>query len=129
MLTNDILQTLKSYTANMQTPVTFVLQTGEHRKREELVEFLTRLSGVSDQLELVERDAGLRSPVSFSLEAGGRPTGIVFSGIPGGHEFNSLILAVLQASGSEIKLDESLKALVAGVREPLHFEVFISLSC
>lgn len=129
MLTPDILETLKTYTAGMSVPVTFVLQTGEHHKRDELVDFLTRLCSVSEKLDLVERDAGLRSPVSFSMEAGGEPTGIVFSGIPGGHEFNSLVLAVLQASGTPIKLDESLKALVAGVREPLHFEVFISLSC
>jgi len=129
MLTQEILETLKTYTANMQSPVTFVLQTGEHRKRDELVDFLTRLAGVSDRLDLVERDAGLRSPISFALEADGRPTGISFSGIPGGHEFNSLVLAVLQASGTEIKLDDGLKALVAGVDETLHFEVFISLSC
>lgn len=129
MLTQDILQTLKAYTADMQAPVTFVLQTGEHRKRDELANFLKQLCTVSEQLSLVERDAGLRSPVSFSLEVDGRPTGIVFSGIPGGHEFNSLILAVLQASGAAIKLDDSLKALVSGVSEPLHFEVFISLSC
>lgn len=129
MLTQDILQTLKTYTANMKAPVTLVLQTGEHRKRDELADFLSQLSTVSDKLSLVERDAGLRSPVSFALEVDGRPTGISFSGIPGGHEFNSLILAVLQASGADIKLDDGLKALVAGVKEPLHFEVFISLSC
>lgn len=129
MLTQDILQSLKTYTADMQAPVTFVLQTGEHRKREELLDFLTQLSGVSDKLAVVERDAGLRSPISFALEADGKPTGIVFSGIPGGHEFNSLVLAMLQASGAAIKLDTSLKALVSGVDEPLHFEVFVSLSC
>jgi len=129
MLTKDILQTLRTYTANMKAPVSLVLQTGEHNKREELTDFLTQLCSVSDQLTLVERDAGLRSPVTFTLEANGRPTGISFSGIPGGHEFNSLILAVLQASGADIKLDDSLKALIAGVAEPLHFEVFISLSC
>jgi len=129
MLTKDILQTLETYTANMQVPVRFVLQTGEHRKRDELLDFLTRIAGVSDQLSVVERDAGLRSPISFSLEADGRPTGISFSGIPGGHEFNSLILAVLQASGTAIKLDQGLKSMVSGMREALHFEVFISLSC
>ncbi len=129
MLSNDILDSLKKYTAGMQVPVTFVLQTGEHGKRRELVDFLSQLCAVSDQLELVERDAGLRSPVSFALEADGRPTGIVFSGIPGGHEFNSLILAVLQAAGTPIKMDDTLKSLVRGVTEPLAFEVFVSLSC
>jgi NADH-dependent peroxiredoxin subunit F len=129
MLTNDILNTLKDYTANMQVPVTLVLQAGEHKKRQELVDFLSAFCTVSDQLHLVERDAGLRSPVSFALEADGKMTGISFSGIPGGHEFNSLVLAVLQASGTTIRLDPGVKALLSGIKEPLHFEVFISLAC
>ncbi len=131
MITNEILQALKSYTANMQKKVTFVLQTGEHSKRDELVKFLSDFAGVSDQLALEERDTEgtLRSPISFQLEVDGEATGVSFSGIPGGHEFNSLVLAVLQASGTGIKLDEGLKAMIAGVRDELRFEIFISLSC
>ncbi len=129
MLTPDILQTLQTYAERLVRPVTFVLQTGEHDKREELKGFLGQLVSVSPQLSLVEADAGLRSPVSFALQADGADTGIVFSGIPGGHEFNSLVLAMLQAGGSEIRLDDGLKAMVAAVDERIHFEVFISLSC
>lgn len=131
MLTNDILKALRGYTENMQKAVTFVLQTGEHSKRAQLQEFLAGIAGVSDKLKLEERDSGgaLRSPVSFLLEADGEDTGIRFSGIPSGHEFNSLVLAILQASGTPIKLDDSLKAMVAKVQDDLHFEVFISLSC
>ncbi len=63
------------------------------------------------------------------MQADGVDTGIRFSGIPSGHEFNSLILAILHASGTPLKLDDSVKKLIAGVEEELHFEVFISLSC
>ena len=131
MLTNDILQALKSYTATMQKTVTFVLQRGEHEKRAELKEFLDGIASVSDKLAVEERDLGdaLRSPISFLIEADGEDTGIRFSGIPSGHEFNSLVLAMLHASGTAMKLDDSLKRMVANVREDLHFEVFISLSC
>ncbi|MDA0978505.1 MAG: alkyl hydroperoxide reductase subunit F [Proteobacteria bacterium] len=129
MITKEILQTLKSYTENMQRPVTFVLQTGEHEKREALREFLSAVCSVSDALQLEERDLGARSAITFSLESDGQPTGISFSGIPGGHEFNSLVLAMLQASGTEIRMDDSLKALIASVGDRLHFEVFVSLSC
>lgn len=128
MLTNDILNALKSYTANMQNDVTFVLQTGEHPKRTELVDFLTQIASASDNLKLEERDAGLRSPITFFLETD-KNTGVQFSGIPSGHEFNSLVLAILWSSGTEMKLDESLKQMIKGVNEKLHFEVFISLSC
>jgi len=131
MLSKDILQALKGYTANMQKRVTLVLQKGEHTKREELKQFLSDFVSVNDKLTLEERDAvnGLRSPISFSLEADGEDRGVRFSGIPSGHEFNSLVLATLQAAGSGIKLDDSLKNMVANINEALNFEVFISLSC
>ena len=83
----------------MQKNVTFVVQTGEHSKREELVTFLSDIASVSEKLNVEERDTNgeLRSAISFLLEADGEDTGIRFSGIPGGHEFNSLVLAMLHA--------------------------------
>ena len=129
MLNNDILNALKTYTENMTNDVTLVLQTGEHQKRNELKDFLQKLSSVSDKLILQERDANLRSPISFALEVDGRFNGIQFSGIPGGHEFNSLVLAILQSAGTATKLDDALKGLVRNIDEKLHFEVFVSLSC
>ncbi len=131
MLTNDILKALKGYTANMQKQVVFVLQAGEHNKRSELLEFLNGVASVSDNISVAERDlpTRLRSAVSFYLEADGEDTGVTFSGIPSGHEFNSLVLALLQSSGTEIKLDESIAGLIANIGQELHFEVFVSLSC
>jgi len=115
----------------MQNKVTFVLQTGSHNKRPELLNFLSGIAEVSDNIQFEERDiAGvLRSPVSFLIEAEGVDTGIRFSGIPSGHEFNSLILAILQSSGTALKLDDSVKNIITGVQDELNFEVFISLSC
>lgn len=130
MLSNEILQALKGYTEKMQKSVTFVLQTGEHTKRDELRTFLSDIASVSDKITLEERDdQRLRSAISFLIEADSSDTGIRFSGIPSGHEFNSLILAMLHAAGVELKLDESIQKLVKKVDQPLHFEVFVSLSC
>ena len=131
MLTKEILQALKGYTESVQKNVTFVVQTGEHSKRAELVSFLSDIAGVSDKLNVEERDTQgqLRSAISFLLEADGQDTGIRFSGIPGGHEFNSLIIAILHASGTELKVDDSVKSIVKAVKDELNFEVFISLSC
>lgn len=131
MLSKDIITALETYTASMQNDVSFVVQTGEHGKREELMEFLGGIAGVSERITVVERDLPerLRSPVSFLLEADGKDTGITFSGIPGGHEFNSLVLALLQASGTALKLDDGIANMVRNVEQTLHFEVFISLSC
>lgn len=131
MISKEILQAVKQYTANMQKQVSLVVQKGEHSKRAELIEFLSSIVSVSDSLELVEADVSelLRSPISFSVAADGQDTGIVFSGIPSGHEFNSLILAILQSSGSAIKLDSGLTHFLQRIQDPLHFEVFVSLSC
>ena len=131
MLSQDILNALRTYTEKMQNKVTFVMQTGDHEKRDELKRFLTDIAGVSEHLSVEEKDTNglLRSPISFLLEADGIDTGIRFSGIPGGHEFNSLILAILHASGTELKLDDSVQNIVKYVQQPLKFEVFISLSC
>lgn len=128
MLTPDILNALKTYTANMQNNVTFVLQTGEHSKRAELVDFLTQIADISDNLNLVEKDIGLRSAISFKLETES-DTGMQFSGIPSGHEFNSLILAILWSSGTAMKLDKGMQTMISRLDKPVHFEVFISLSC
>ncbi len=130
MLSNEILQALKGYAEKMQKSVTFVLQTGEHTKRDELQKFLSDIASVSDKITLEERDdSRLRSAISFLIEADSNDTGIRFSGIPSGHEFNSLVLAMLHAAGVELKLDESIQQLVKKVDQPMHFEVFVSLSC
>jgi alkyl hydroperoxide reductase subunit F len=129
MLSNDIINAVRTYTQNMTNKVSLVLQTGEHEKRPELKDFLTQLSSISENIILVERDDNLRSPITFYLEIEGKNNGIHFSGIPSGHEFNSLILAILQSSGTELKLDSTLTKMVQKITEKLHFEVFISLSC
>jgi len=131
MLTPDILKALKGYTANIRNDVALVLQTGAHPKRDELKRFLEDIASVSDRIRLDERDLPerLRSPVSFLIEVDGADTGVVFSGIPGGHEFNSLVLALLHATGTPMKLDDGLKGVVKGVEGELRFETFVSLSC
>jgi len=130
MLNQQLLDAVKGYTKQMTKPVTLVLNTGEHAKKQELEQFLTQLCAVSELLILQQRQhSDLLSPISFTLEVEQQPTGVIFSGIPGGHEFSSLILAILQASGTELKLDQQLAQMVAQVSEPLKFEVFVSLSC
>ncbi len=131
MLSKEIKEALMGYTANMKNKVTFVVQTGEHEKRSELIKFLSDFAKVSVKINVEQRDmAGqLRSPVSFLLEVDGKANGIQFSGVPSGHEFNSLVLAVLHSSGTALKLDDSLKDMIASVSEKLKFEVYVSLSC
>jgi len=131
MITQDIITALQQYTQNMNAPLSFVLQTGEHSKRAELLQFLTEFASANEQLSVVEKDLPdtLRSPISFTLFVNNEPTGVIFSGIPSGHEFNSLVLAVLHATGTDIKLDSGLQQIIKNVSAPLKFEAYVSLSC
>lgn len=130
MLDQGLLDAVKQYSANMTRPIQMVIGQGEHEKRAELVDFLTKIASTSDKIgfdaTVVDLDL---SPVSFKIVTENRDTGIVFSGIPGGHEFTSLVLAILQAGGHTLKLDEGIQDLVKRIAQPLKFQTFVSLSC
>jgi len=130
LLSKEILESVKGYVENLKHSVDLVIQNGEHPKRQELCDFLQGISGVSEKLNFIEDDlVSSRSPITFEIRSNQKPTGISFSGIPSGHEFNSLILAILQSGGSEIKLDKNIKRSIESIDEDLQFEVFVSLSC
>ncbi|WP_296204254.1 alkyl hydroperoxide reductase subunit F [Psychrobacter sp. UBA3962] len=135
MLDQGLLDAVKSYSENMTRPINFVIGSGDHEKRAELVSFLTQIAGTSDKINFDENatDDSLPSPISFKItteiDSKEAETGIVFSGIPGGHEFSSLILAILQAGGHTIKLDESIQNMVKRIGQPLQFQTYVSLSC
>ena len=125
-----MLDAVRQYFAALTRDITLVLATGEHAKRDELKTFLAQIVATAPRLSLTEAaDPALTSPVSFKILADGADTGIIFSGIPGGHEFSSLILAILQAGGSALKLDDSIQTLIRAVRQPLAFTTYVSLSC
>ncbi len=129
MLDQNLLNAVKTYSENMTRPIQMVIGAGEHEKRAELVDFLTKIAGTSDKIgfdaTVVDTDL---SPMSFKIVTENKDTGIVFSGIPGGHEFTSLILAILQAGGHTLKLDEGIQSLVKRIQAPLKFQTFVSLS-
>lgn len=130
MIDQSLLDAVKQYAQSLSKDVTFVMQTGTHSKRDELKTFLEEISSVSEKIHVIERDfSGARNAISFTLEVDNQATGIYFSGIPGGHEFSSLILALLQAGGAALKLDNSIQNFIRTIDEPLHFETFVSLSC
>merc|ERR1712194_588276 len=131
----NLLDAVKTYSENMTRPITFVLGSGEHDKRAELIDFLSKIAGTTDKINFDEQviDDSLPSGISFKevshVDGETADTGIVFSGIPGGHEFTSLILAILQAGGHTLKLDEGIQKLIKRFNKPLQFQTYVSLSC
>lgn len=132
MLDSSILQTLGEYAKRLVRPVEFRLHAGAHTRRAELVNLLEGVASVSDKLtftEVEDTTITVREGLTFELVADGQEAGVLFSGVPGGHEFNSFVLAFLQAGGSPIKLDEGLQQQIKSINAELNFETFISLDC
>ncbi|MAW34214.1 MAG: alkyl hydroperoxide reductase subunit F [Proteobacteria bacterium] len=131
LINHSLIKAVKSYASNMQNKVTLVLQKGSHDKRDDLVGFLKAVSSASVMIQFEERDLGTiaRSPITFTLKSNDEFSGIYFSGIPGGHEFNSLILAILQCGGADLKLDGMLQKIIKKISDVINFQVFVSLSC
>ena len=105
-LSSDLKKSLAAYTADLKGDISITLQKGSHKKRDDLVTFLSDVCSVSSRLNLQEDDnlPGAKSPLSFTLSHDGIDSGIAFSGIPAGHEFNTFVLAILQLGGSDLKL-------------------------
>src|SRR5699024_6144961 len=90
----------------------------------ELVETLSSMSPKITMEEVI-----LKRTQSFSDNQKDEDTDIVFSGVPLGQEFTSLIIALLQVSGRESKIEDDLAEQVKNIDEELNFETYISLSC
>jgi NADH-dependent peroxiredoxin subunit F len=110
---------LEQYLALMEGPVTIKFNAGNNAEMKDL---LVELASMSSQINLVNADMP-RVP-SFSI--GDRVT---FAGVPMGHEFTSLIMALLQVSGRKPKVDDKVIDQIKSIRGEYNFTTYISLSC
>ncbi|MBD5371246.1 MAG: alkyl hydroperoxide reductase subunit F [Bacteroides sp.] len=132
MIDNDILNQLKTYFANLTQQIMLVVQgSPDNPKRKDMEEFVRDFAAASDSLSVKVEDAPtMEDAPMLSIWRDGQPTGIEFVGIPGGHEFSSLILAVLNASGLGKNLpDEAMQRRIAAIAGPVDIFTFVSLTC
>ncbi|MFO1394312.1 MAG: alkyl hydroperoxide reductase subunit F [Steroidobacteraceae bacterium] len=131
MLDENIRQQLSTHLARISRPVQVSARLDDSEASRELETLLADLAGLSDALSVVraDTDAAVSRRPSFSLGAAGEPARVSFAGVPMGHEFTSLVLALLQAGGVPPKVDPALAARVAALPGPLDFEIYVSLSC
>src|SRR5690625_6399823 len=92
-----------------------------------MVALVDELATMSEHIK-VEKAELERTP-SFSVNKPNEDIGVVFAGIPLGHEFTSLVLALLQVSGRAPKEDQSVIDQVKNLEGNYHFESYISLTC
>src|SRR5690606_21009239 len=108
MLDDNLKTQLKSYMAMLQRPIELVANLDDGAKSGELRELLREIEETSDKITFAEqRDADVRAP-SFEIKRSGTDVSVRFAGIPMGHEFTSLVLALLQVGGHPVKLDEAV---------------------
>lgn len=130
-LSPQLLESLRVYKDKIKKDVSFLINDQDHPKKESFLTFLNGIASIFDKLDVrIEKTRyNQYSPLTFEIASDDQPTGILFSGIPGGHEFNSLILGTLQAGGSKINLDESLIDQIKQIDRKINFETLVSLSC
>lgn len=128
MIDASIVNQLEEVFGTLEASVSLVVRPSSHPKQEELVAMLEAVSDTSPHIEM--RQDGATSEVPrFHVEHGGKPTGVAFTGIPGGHEFTSLVLAILHADGKGKLPDAALIERIRRLRGPVRLRTFVSLSC
>ena len=102
MLDANLKTQLKAYLEKVTQPIEIVASLDDSAKSAELNELLEEIASLSDRIALVRRDDDKRKP-SFAINRVGSDIGVRFAGIPLGHEFTSLVLALLQVGGHPSK--------------------------
>lgn len=133
MLDADLRNQLKAYLEKVTQPIELVASLNDDEKSRELEALLKDIASLSDKIGYARSDDDARKP-SFAIKRIGTDISVRFAGIPMGHEFTSLVLALLQVGGHPSKAAQELIEQVrnlegAGPDGVLRFETYFSLSC
>ncbi len=128
MLDANIKEQLRTYLERLQQPIELVASLDGSAAAAEMREFLQDIAPLSDKVSLREDGTNARRP-SFGVARVGEAPRVFFAGIPMGHEFTSLILALLQVGGYPPKVSDEIIAQVRGLTGEFRFETYISLTC
>ena len=127
MLDAKIKQQLSEYLTLLQNPVVIKQQAGNDENSLLQKEFLSEIASMSDKI-ILEEGTFARIP-SFSINLVGEDTGVIFSGVPLGHEFTSFVLALLQVGGRPPRIEQELINRIKSINQELHFTTYVSLTC
>ncbi|WP_050182880.1 alkyl hydroperoxide reductase subunit F [Domibacillus robiginosus] len=127
ILDADIKAQLAQYLEMMEGDVLLKVSAGSDDVSKDMLALVDELATMSSHIK-VEKTELPKTP-SFSVNRIGEDTGVTFAGIPLGHEFTSLVLALLQVSGRAPKVDQSTIDQVKNIQGEYHFESYISLTC
>ena len=129
MLDSNIKTQLKAYLEKVSQPIDIVASLDAGDKSREMRELLKDIVGLTDKITLTESQDDAERKPSFSLNRRGADLGVRFAGLPMGHEFSSLILALLQVGGHPPKAEPEVIEQIRNLEGEFNFETYISLSC
>ncbi|EHQ51986.1 alkyl hydroperoxide reductase subunit F [Ectothiorhodospira sp. PHS-1] len=128
MLDANLQNQLKAYLEKVTQPFEIVATLDERPKSNELLEMLREITALSDKISLRTDGRDGRRP-SFALVRPGESGRVVFAGLPMGHEFTSLVLALLQVGGHPPKASPEVIEQIRSLEGEFLFETYYSLSC
>ncbi|QEY61625.1 alkyl hydroperoxide reductase subunit F [Metapseudomonas lalkuanensis] len=128
MLDANLKTQLKAYLEKVTQPFEIVASLDDSDKSRELLGLLQDIVGLTDKITLKTDGSDARRP-SFSLNRPGADISLRFAGIPMGHEFTSLVLALLQVGGHPSKLAADVIEQIKSIEGEFTFETYFSLSC
>jgi alkyl hydroperoxide reductase subunit F len=129
MLDDNLKSQLKAYLERVVRPIAITASVNDSAKSKEMSELLAELVKLSDKISVVEtRDDGERAP-SFALTSPGHDINLRFAGIPMGHEFTSLVLALLQVGGHPPRTEQAIIDQIKDLDGDFVFETYFSLTC
>jgi alkyl hydroperoxide reductase subunit F len=128
MLDHDLKEQLRAYLERVTHPIELVASLDESAGAQDLLALLQEIESLSPQVSLRTNGDDTRRP-SFAIHRVGTDVGVRFAGIPLGHEFTSLVLALLQVGGHPPKTAPEVIEQVRNLEGEYVFETFMSLSC
>ena len=128
MLDATIKTQLKAYLERLQQPIELIATLDDSDKAQEVRSLLDDIATASHKVSVRNDGSDTRKP-SFAVTRPGETPRIGFAGIPMGHEFTSLVLALLQTGGHPPKVEPEVIEQIKAIPGKFHFETFISLSC
>jgi thioredoxin reductase (NADPH) len=130
--TPEIRARLAGVFEKMARPLVLRLGLDERPVSEELRRFMEELAGMTDKLRLEilpPESSGRDTPWTGLYLEDGTYRGIAFHGVPGGHEFNSFVVGLYNASGPGQPLEADVAEALGAVQGPVSLKILVSLTC
>jgi NADH-dependent peroxiredoxin subunit F len=128
MLDDTLKTQLQTYLGMLRQPIRLIASLDGSERAAEMRELLQEIAALSDKVSLDETGDDARKP-SFVIAKEGETHGVRFAAIPLGHEFTSLVLALLWTGGHPPKVEQDVLDQIKALDSDLNFEVYMSLSC